>query len=179
MPAEFFADGSIHLFGRTAAELSEIVISNHTSLYPDITFRYKNVITGKVSESHTRGYQSDMASLMSQPTIEIRSFNIRDVMLMDPVTIFKKRLMTVENRPKVIQQAMKTYEQSLSEFNSLLLMYAKGTLNLQAAQKMALSLSTDRANEMKQLLGDDRYRMLQEKILSDPGTARALEKLVQ
>ena len=179
MPAEFFDDGSIHLYGRTAAELNEVILSGLDKLYPDIKFRDTNISTGQISESHTRGYQADMAFMMNTPVKGFVSFNIRDVMLMDPIAEFKQSLLSVEDRTQVINRAIKIQQQLLLDLDALMLDYAKGTLDLQTAQKLSLSISTERADEMKVVLGNNRYKALQEKTLSNPNIAHALEKIIQ
>lgn len=178
MPVEHFTDGSIHIYGRSPLELSEIIVSNLGSLYPTIRFRYTNILTGHVSESQTRGYQADMAYYFSQPVKGFQNFTIRDAMELDHMDIFKKHLRFVENNPQVVAKAIKIQQQVVSEFQDIMLKYAKGIVNLSQAQQLAQRNESAKAEEMRLLLGDSKFRALREKMLASPLTAGALEKLL-
>jgi hypothetical protein len=179
MPVEFSNDGSVHIFGRTSAELSEITVSHLSSLYPDIYFKYTDLSTGKVSESSTRGYQMDMGAIMSSPVKGFPNLTIKDALQADPLDWFKKFLLSVENRTEVINKVVRVQEQLLSGTNNLLIAYAKGTIELTTAQQKMQRLATEKADEMKLLLGDAKFTSLREKMLASPTTAAAFEKLLK
>ena len=178
MPLEFLTDGSIHIYGRTNIELSEIIVTNLSSLNPDIKFKYTNLNTGQISESYTRGYQMDIGSLMSS-SVKGLDLLIRDVLQADPESYFKEFLLAVESRSEVINQVLKLQKQLLSEMNTVRLMYAKGKISMQSGDQMAQQIVTEKTEEMRQLLGDNKFRLMQEKMLANPVTALALQKLLK
>jgi hypothetical protein len=178
MPVEFPADGSIHVYGRAQMALNEIIVTNLSSLYPDIEFKYTDLNTGQISESNSRGYQTDMGSLMSSP-MKGSNLLIKDVLQLDPISYFKECLLLVETRPEIISQAIKLQEQLLSEINTVMLDYAKGKYSLQVSDQMTQSIQTDKVEKMRLLLGDDKFELMKEKMLASPIVASAFEKLLE
>jgi hypothetical protein len=177
MPVEFASDGSIHIYGRTPQELNEIIVTNLDSLYPDVRFKFTDLNTGQVSTSETRGYQFDNGSLMSTSLKGLKEFIVRDVVQLDPNSYFKKFLLEVETRPEVISEAMKLQEQVTSGVNMAMLEYAKGIVDLQTADQMSQHIKTDISNRMSVLIGEEKFKVLQERMLASPLIAKALESL--
>lgn len=177
MPVEYAPDGSIHVYGRTPLELSEVVVTNLDSLYPNVRFIHTDIQSGQMSTSETRGYQFDLGSLMSSPLKGLKEFTVVDVLQEDPNSYFKRYLMEVETRPEVIDQAMKLQEQVTSQVNAVMLEYAKGIVDLQTASQSTQRITTDISSRLSQLIGEEKFKTLQERILASPLLAQALEAL--
>ncbi len=67
----------------------------------------------------------------------------------------------------------------VSEYQEIMLKYAKGKINLSQAQQLALQNTLAKTEEMRLLLGDSKFRVLREKMLASPFTASALEKFLK
>lgn len=178
MPVEHLADGSIHVYGRTPLALSEIVVSDLTSLYPKMQFRYTDIQTGEVSTYRTKGYQADMAFFLSTSVKGFENFTIRDVMELEPISVFKRYLLQVENRPQVVLRATRIQEEMLIEMNRVMLGYAKGHFSMSVAQQRSQKYAQSKADEMRHLLGNKKFGRLREIMLSSSLTASALQELL-
>jgi len=177
MPVEFSADGAIHIYGRTANELSEIIVSNLQSLYPSIQFIYKDLATGRVARDATTGYQFDLAYMMSATVPGFGDLRVRDVMLLDPASMFRDIVYSVEQRPSVVDRLVMIQQEMVSQVNAVYVQYAKGKIDLQAASQRVTYVSSQKTDEMEQLVGSQKFNLIKERILGNSLVASALREL--
>lgn len=177
MPVEFAADGSIHIYGRSPKELSEIIVTNLETLYPDVRFKHTDLSTGQTSISETRGYQFDKGFILSTSLKGIEEFTIKDALQLDPNSMFKEHLLEVETKPEIVSEVMKLQEQATAGINEVVLEYAKGIVDLQTAQQMATRLSSDQSVKLRQLVGENKYKKIQAILSKHPIIASCLGDL--
>lgn len=156
-------DGQIHLYGRAADMLSEIIIHQPNKLKPEITFREIRMEDGAMSETRTRGFQVDTAWSQELGVGPLKAYQ---VFQSSPRKLFSQALHQIEGLPDSINAAEQVQLKMLQEVRQISIRYVRGQLSFAAAQK-ELGATADKASvRLKVILGPEGYARVRDSIMS-------------
>ncbi len=178
MPVEHALDGSIHIYGRTSNKCSEYIITNLQSIYPNIKHISTDLSNGEKITTEFNGYQFDIAYLMNSPLKEFPGLTVRDILLLDPSQYFKQYLLLVESKTEIINRALEIHYSQQLNINNTMVRYSKGSINMPDATREIKNHSELEVNQLKKLLGFEKYQRLQEYLLSSPLIINGLKKIL-
>lgn len=179
MAVDFTEDGSIHVYGRSSIAMNEIIITNFESLYPNITLKHINLKTNQTSTLNTRGYQYDFGQHMSNIVFDHNNITIRDILTIDPLDIFKEYLISVEQRPEIVNQVIKIQEQLFIEYNDLLVQYARGLTSKQSVMQLFEYKRKISWAQMRSLMGNEKTSLMFNRMLANPILTMHYEELLK
>lgn len=158
-------DGQIHVYGRSADRLSELIVHQPERLTPDMTFRESALESHEVTETKTRGFQVDNAMGWGLSLGPVMAW---DVLESSPRRLAGRVLREIEDRPEIRALAERVICEQLQEARMILIRHARGQLSTPEAEGQVKATKDYSAVRLREALGAAKYDRFSELFVASP-----------